>query len=70
MSIAGVHPVNRHRGCMEVINGRGLDETSRLPGARIKLRVAIVFLAQARDSRALKRSARPRLATEQGEGSA
>ena len=45
MTIAGVHPVNRHRGCMEVIKGRGLDETSRLPGARIKLRVAIVFLA-------------------------
>ncbi len=45
MSIAGVHPVNRHRGCMEVIRGRGLDEISRLPGARIKLRVAIGFSA-------------------------
>ena len=45
MTIAGVHPVNRHRGCMEVIRGWGPVEIPRLPGARIKLRVAIVSLA-------------------------
>lgn len=47
MSIAGVYPVTRLRGWMEVIRGRGPDEIFRLPGARIKLRVAIGFLAQA-----------------------
>lgn len=45
MSIAGVYPVTRLRGWMEVIRGRGPDEIFRLPGARIKLRVAIGFLA-------------------------
>lgn len=45
MSIAWVYPVTWLRGCMEVIRGRGLTETSRLPGARIKLRVAIGPLA-------------------------
>ena len=67
---AGVYPVNRHRGWMGVPRGRGLDETSRLPGARIKLRVAIGFPAQVGKSRALKRSVRPRQVTEQGKGSA
>ena len=41
LAIAGVHPVNRHRGCMGVMRGRGLAEIFRLPGARIKFWVAI-----------------------------
>ena len=47
VSIAWVHPVNWHRGWMGTPRGRGLDEISRLPGARIKLWVAIGFSAQA-----------------------
>lgn len=45
MSIAWVYPVIWLRGWMGLIRGRGLAETSRLPGARIKLRVAIGFSA-------------------------
>ena len=70
MYTAWVYPVMRLRGCMAVVRGRGLDEICRLPGARIKFRVAIGFLAQAEGSRALKRSVCPRLVTEQGKGSA
>lgn len=41
LASAWVYPVNWLRGCMEVMRGRGLAEISRLPGARIKFRVAI-----------------------------
>jgi len=68
--VAWVHPVNWLRGCMGVPRGRGLAETSRLPGARIKLRVAIGTSPQGGVSRALKRVVRPRQVTEQGKDSA
>lgn len=41
MVSAWVYPVNWHRGWMGVKRSRGLAETSRLPGARIKFRVTI-----------------------------
>ena len=47
MSIAGVYPVTRLRGWMEVIRGRGPDEIFRLPIAHAKFRVAIGLWAQA-----------------------
>lgn len=68
--IAWVYPVIWLRGWMSMIRGRGLAEIFRLPGAHIKLRVAIDFLTQVEGSRALKRSVCPRLVTEQGKGSA
>ena len=45
--IAWVYPVIWHSGCMSMMRGRELAEIFRLPGAHIKLRVAIGFFAQA-----------------------
>lgn len=66
LSIAWVYPVIWHRGWMDMIRGRELAEIFRLPGAHIKLRVAIGSLTQVEGSRALKRVVSPRLVTEQG----